>query len=258
MVRRLRSRVGSPDRGPRAFTVVGCELAVVTAHVLRGRADTVAADREASRRLLEVAAAGERAVRVWTPHRQVAFGRRDANRDGYDRARQAAQAHDFEPVERSVGGRAVAYDGETTLAFARAEPVGDLRSGIQDRYDALADELATALADLDVSVERGEPADAFCPGSHSLRLPDGPKVAGIAQRVTDDAALVAGILVVDGRAELAAVLADVYAALDLSLDGEAVGSVVDGDGSAGPERVRRTVESQLVGDETPTYVHLND
>ena len=229
----------------------------MTVHVLRGRAETVAADREASRRLLERAADGDRAVRVWTPHRQVAFGRRDANAADYVRAREIASERGFPPVERSVGGRAVAYDGETTLAFARAEPVEALRSGIQSRYDALADDVAAALGELGVHVEGGEPADAFCPGTHSLRLPDGGKVAGIAQRVTGDGALVAGVLVVAGREELASLLADVYDALDVPLDPAAVGSVANGGGPADPTAVRRTLEDALVGDADATIERID-
>src|SRR6056297_3978474 len=79
--------------------------------VFRGRAGSIAADRDVSRRLLSIAADGDPAVRVWTPHRQIAFGRRDARREGYDRARAAADKRGFPPIERDVGGRAVAYDG---------------------------------------------------------------------------------------------------------------------------------------------------
>ena len=252
-------------------------------HVYRGRAATVDADREASAALFDHAADGERAVRVWRPHRQVAFGRRDRNEPGYEAAKRAAAEKDFPPVERSVGGRAVAYDGETTLAFARAEPVADVRTGIQERYEAATGVLENALADCGVAVERGEPADAFCPGSHSLRLSgsveedgrgegDGRgKVAGIAQRVTADGALVAGILMVDNRGSLADVLEAVYGALGVPLDPAAVGALVDGvgrgkrttvaggsdrEGNADlkPARVRDAVEDALVGDRPRSIV----
>lgn len=227
--------------------------------VFRGRAETIEADRAASARLLEVAAeTGEPAVRVWTPHRQVAFGRRDARRDGFDRAREAARELGFPPVERDVGGRAVAYDGETTLAFARAEPIADLRRGTDERYDRLLADVRTALADLGVSSERGEPPDSFCPGSHSLQVGgerEGTnpstrprKAAGVAQRVRNDAAIAAGILVVDRRAELAGVLEVVYDALDVAFDPATVGSVATAGGPGDPDRVRRTLERALAGD----------
>ncbi|WP_255169110.1 lipoyl protein ligase domain-containing protein [Natrononativus amylolyticus] len=228
--------------------------------VFRGRAATIEDDRAASGRLLETTAeTGEPAVRVWTPHRQVAFGRRDSRLEGYDRARAAADEAGFPPVERSVGGRAVAYDGETTLAFARTEPVADFRRGTDGRYDRLTADVAAALRDLGVEPEPGEPADSFCPGAHSLSASvDGApaKLVGIAQRVTTEAALVSGILVADNRSALAGVLEPVYDALDVPFDPTTVGSVAAAGGSAGPVRVCETLEAALVGDRSPTVERI--
>ncbi|WIV68351.1 lipoate--protein ligase family protein [Natrialbaceae archaeon AArc-T1-2] len=225
--------------------------------VFRGRTGTIPADREASARLLEVAAAGEPAVRVWTPHRQVAFGRRDAGLEGYDRARTVARDRGFPPVERSVGGRAVAYDGETTLAFARAEPVADFRRGTDERYERLIGELERALADLGVDVARGEPMDSFCPGAHSLQA-EGGKLAGIAQRVRHDAAVVSGVLVVDAADELAGVLEPVYDALAVSFDPGSVGSAAAAGGPADPDRVQAALEDALVGDRETVETCVDD
>jgi octanoyl-[GcvH]:protein N-octanoyltransferase len=219
--------------------------------VFRGRAATIDADRRANGRLLEVAAAGESAVRVWTPHRQVAFGRRDSRLEGYDRAREAANEREFPPIERSVGGRAVAYDGETTLAFARAEPISDFRRGTDARYERLTADVVSTLEALDINVERGEPADSFCPGAHSLSTPgpNGPrKIVGIAQRVRQDAALVSGILLVDNREALAEVLEPVYDALGVAFDPRSVGSVATAGGTADPDRIRDRLEEALAGE----------
>lgn len=219
--------------------------------VLRGRADTVEADRALTAQLREHAAVErEPAVRVWQPPRQVAFGRRDAGATGYDRARRIARNRGYTPVGRSVGGRAVAYHG-TTVAFARAEPVEDARTGLQDRYAAVTEALESALDRVDVDVEVGEPSDSFCPGSHSLSA-DGAKIAGIAQRVTTDAALVAGIVVPRDRWPLAEVLAAVYDALDVPFDPDSVGSVAAAGGDPEPERLRDAIEAALVGEREPT------
>jgi hypothetical protein len=105
--------------------------------VVRGRRGTPDADRLATRALLDrVADTGQPAVRVWAPHRIVAFGRRDARSAGFEDAAAAAREHGFAPVERSVGGRAVAYDGETTLAFARITPLDDVRGGAGGGFGA--------------------------------------------------------------------------------------------------------------------------
>ncbi|PGF15537.1 lipoate--protein ligase [Natrinema sp. CBA1119] len=226
--------------------------------VVRGRRDTLAADRDASRRLLSIAAdGGEPAVRVWTPHRQVAFGRRDACLERYDHAREAARGRGFSPLERDVGGRAVAYDGTTTLAFARAEPIADIRAGTTERYERATADLERALDTLGLEPTRGEPDDSFCPGTHSLSVVDAStggrrrrKIVGIAQRVRRGAALVAGVVLVANREELAGVLEPVYDALGVPLEPASIGTIADAGGPADPAKVRTVIEDALVGDAT--------
>ena len=141
---------------------------------------------------------GEPAVRAWTPHRQVAFGRRDSREDGYEAARRAAADHDFPAVERQVGGRAVAYTGDDGGVRARRT------RHRRDRPSATTARPPTSRSrsgDLGVDARPGEPPDSFCPGSHSLQA-DG-KIAGLAQRVTGDAALVAGIVLTRDAEEIA-------------------------------------------------------
>lgn len=213
--------------------------------VLRGRERSPEADRDRSRALLEWA--GERrepAVRVWRPHRQVAFGRRDRQCDGFEAARTVAADHGFPPVERDVGGRAVAYTG-TTLAFARFEPVEDPRNGLQERYDRVETAVSGALSAVGVEASPGEPPRAFCPGTHSLQ--DDGKLVGIAQRVTASAALIAGILIVADHDAVATVLEPVYEALAVPFDPATVGSVARSGGDV--DGVRDVLEARLVGDE---------
>ena len=215
-----------------------------------GRADSIEADRAVTDRLVErVGEEREPAVRVWRPHRLVAFGRRDAHSDGYDRAREAARERGFPPVERDVGGRAVAYTG-STVAFVRATPVDDPRGGLTERYDAALADLQAALAELGVDATESEPPDSFCPGSHSLQATcDGRqrKLAGLAQRVRSRVAVVAGVLVVADHDEIAAVTAAVYDALGVPFDPGTVGSVALAGGETDPDRVVETVEAALVG-----------
>lgn len=228
--------------------------------IVRGRAATPDADRDATRQLLrEVGETGVPVVRAWTPHRQLAFGRRDANAPGYPEARAAAEQRGFPPVERNVGGRAVAYTG-STLAFAAIEPVDDPRSGLGQRYDGAVASVVEALRSLGVDARPGEPPDAFCPGDHSVQAPDEGrggeepgdddtlrKVAGVAQRVTGGAALVGGVVVVDDAPEIRDVLVPVYRALDVPLDPATIGSVADAGGPADPSEVARAVEGAFAG-----------
>lgn len=220
--------------------------------VVRGRASSPTADREVTRALLSaVADTGVPAVRAWTPHRHLAFGRRDANEPDYRRAREAAERRGFPPVERSVGGRAVAYTG-TTVAFAALEPVDDARRGMSQRYDDAVDTVVEALQHLGVDAEPGEPPNSFCPGDHSVQASGadgvGGKLCGVAQRVTRGAALVAGVVVVADASEIRSVLTPVYEALDVPFDPTSVGSVADAGGTAEPDAVARALESAFVGE----------
>jgi len=223
--------------------------------VLRGRAATPEADAEVTAELLErTGESGEPGLRVWRPHRQIAFGRRDANAEGYDRARRAARERGFEPIERSVGGRAVAYTG-TTLAVAHARPIDDMRRGLDERYAEAVDQLRAALASFGVDAEPGEPPNSFCPGTHSLQV-EGRKLAGVAQRVKQDAALVAAVVIVDDRREIADVLASVYGALGVPFDPETVGAVADAGGPDEPDAVARAIEDAVVGDRERTIARV--
>jgi len=227
--------------------------------VYRGRVDSVVADRAASDRIVErVAAEREPAVRVWRPHRQVAFGRRDTREPDYDRARELASERGFPPVERDVGGRAVAYTG-STVAFARVTPVADTRTGLQDRYDAATVDLLAALERLGVDAREGEPPDSFCPGTHSVqadtvenaeRSPG--KLAGLAQRVRKTVAVVAGVLVVRDHEAVAHVLDPVYDALGVPFDPATVGSVALAGGESDPDAVVGVLADALVGDAETT------
>ncbi|UPV76061.1 lipoate--protein ligase family protein [Halorussus limi] len=224
--------------------------------VLRGRAAGRDADREVVSAMLERAAeTGEASVRAWRPHRQLAFGRRDARADDYEVAKRVADASGFTPVERSVGGRAVAYTGNT-VAFAKVVPLEDMRVGMDERYEATTRAVQRALWRLGVPASRGEPEASFCPGDYSLR--SGGKLVGIAQRVRKNAALVSGVVVVRDHEEIAAVLDPVYVALDLPFDRDSVGSIAAAGGASDPEKVARTVEELLVGDEETTVETLDD
>jgi len=222
--------------------------------VLRGHDPGPEADREHTATLLANASDGTPGLRVWTPPRQVAFGRRDVREPGFERATRIAAERGFEPIERDVGGRAVAYSGDT-LAFAHAFPLGDDfgddrgLGSIPGRYERASETVLGALRGLGADVSRGEPPESFCPGDHSVRAADGGKVAGIAQQVRGDAALVAGCVVVtEGDARrLADITAPVYDALGVPFDPETVGSVADAGGPEDSNPVARALEDAFVG-----------
>ena len=223
--------------------------------LLRGRASDHERDYERTREMVARAADNaEPALRVWRPHRQVAFGRRDRRVEGYDRAREAARDRGYAVLEREVGGRAVAHTG-ATVAFALAEPTEGAHEpidyvestgnceGIGDRYDRVSGAVQRALAGVGVDASEGEPPNSFCPGTHSLRA-DG-KLAGIAQRVRQDVALTAGIVVVRDHDAVGEVLAPVYDALGVPFTPGSVGSVARAGGD--PDLLADALVAELVG-----------
>lgn len=220
--------------------------------VLRGRDASPRVDRAHTARLLADAVDGRPGVRVWAPPEQIAFGRRDVREPGYDRARRAAERAGYDPIRRDVGGRAVAHTGDS-LAFALAVPLDGDRGSIHERYAAVARTVRSTLEEGGAGISPGEPSRSFCPGDHSLRAAGdgkstGGKLAGIAQRVRADAALVAGCLVVS-RSDadvLTTVLKPVYDALDVPFDPDSVGSVEAAGGPGDPRRIARAVEQALV------------
>lgn len=215
--------------------------------LVRGRASTPTKDREYSKDLLARGADEETSVlRVWQPPAHLAFGRRDRSREGYDPARERAEAHDLPVIDRSTGGHAVVFTGNT-ISVVLVTPIEDARSGITERYERVTGQLQGALADLGVDAHEGEPDGAFCPGTHSISA-DG-KIVGLAQRVRRDVAVVAGVVTLSDHEEIAEILGPVYDALDIPFDPAATGSIGRAGGETDPEVVCRTIESALAADD---------
>ncbi|PSP95091.1 lipoate--protein ligase [Halobacteriales archaeon QS_4_62_28] len=222
--------------------------------VLYGRCANIDTDYERTRAMTNtVEEREETALRVWRPHRQIAFGRRDARSDSYGRAREAARERGYAVREREVGGRAVAYTGRT-VAVAVATPVEDARGAIQARYDDASDRLRDALARLGVDATTGEPPDAFCPGTHSLQ--SGGKIVGIAQRVHRHVAVVAAIVLITDHDAIQRVLDPVYDALGVPFDPDSVGSVARAGGTTDPEAVIGAITDAFAGDRDVTVEHV--
>ena len=102
-------------------------------------ADDPALDVAVSRAVMFRVAAGElpETLRIARPAAVVAFAKRDALADGYERAVQAAAGEGFGAVLRLAGGRAAVFH-EGTLEVAHAAPGEDPRAGIHERFAAVA------------------------------------------------------------------------------------------------------------------------
>jgi octanoyl-[GcvH]:protein N-octanoyltransferase len=178
--------------------------------------------------ILQAIAAGRYtdAIRVYRPGASVAFGRLDARSPGFPSAAHAARQHGRTPIVRLAGGNAAAYD-QNCLIVEIIRGVEQVIGDLDNRFQEMASLLSHATALAGVPLELGELPGEYCPGRYSLHLPGGPKVAGIAQRVIQRAALTTAVLVVRGGDELRATISAVYAALGLPVRPDVAGAMSD-------------------------------
>lgn len=177
----------------------------------------------------EVAASLRPATVSITPSaRHVGVTRRDTLRDSFGEAVRMAHEEGYPVLVRGAGGGAIAAH-HGTFGFSIVRPAEDARRGIKDRYDEAAALVLGAFSRLGVEeAEVGEVRDEFCPGDHSIRAGDfenGMKLVGIAQRVTRRATSVGGIVLVRGEEDLTGILSRFYAAMNLPMRAESVGSL---------------------------------
>ena len=179
-----------------------------------------------SHALLADVAAGRRppALRLFRPGATVAFGRLDALRPGFGRARAVARELGFTPVLRSVGGHAAVFD-ESCVVAEHVVHARDATAGLAARFDDQARRMRDALAALGADARIGRLAGEYCPGDHSVNVSGRVKVVGVAQRMVRNGALTSAVVACSGGPELRAAIAAVYAALDLELDPATAGAL---------------------------------
>jgi octanoyl-[GcvH]:protein N-octanoyltransferase len=168
--------------------------------------------------LLEEVAAGSRdsAALLWTSSRYVGATYPETRLPGFREAVLLAEGSGFPVLVRNSGGGAVAANAGS-ISFSLTFPVEDLRRGLYDRYTEGVELVVAALNKLGVAAEAGEVKEEFCPGAYSVRSGgySGIKIAGLAQRVTRQAARVEALILVTQTAELRAILELFYGALGL-------------------------------------------
>jgi octanoyl-[GcvH]:protein N-octanoyltransferase len=194
-----------------------------------GRFDDPVAAYGYVRTIFDQISAGHRpaTISITPSTRHVGVTRRDTFRPGFLDAVRAANDDGYPVLVRSSGGGATAAD-TGTFGFSIIRPAEeDDRRNIAGRYDEAASLVLGAFSRLGIAAEVGEVRDEFCPGDHSVRVGgwrDGMKLCGIAQRVTNRATSVGGIVLVEGEEDLARVLTKVYGALQLPFRPASVGS----------------------------------
>ena len=153
------------------------------------------------------------------------------------------RTHGHVPVIRPAGGHAAVY-GPRCLIVEHLTAEDDVTAGLEDRFLAQARLLRDALAALGADARIGELPGEYCPGAHSVNVEGRLKVAGIAQRAIRHGALTTAVVVVGGGAELRALIAALYAALDLETDPATAGALDEVRPAVTPERVARELEDR--------------
>lgn len=165
-------------------------------------------------------------LRLYTPGREVAFGKRDTVTPQYPAAVVAARAAGFAPVERLAGGRAAVFT-EHTIAFSLAVPDADPRSSIRDRFSEMSSLIVDAFWRLGVSSAIGEVPGEYCPGEYSVHHEHRVKLMGIGQRLAKNATHIGGVITVNKTDLLLSALIPVYRALGIEWRPSTVGTVGD-------------------------------
>jgi lipoate-protein ligase A len=207
---------------------------------------SAALDTAVSREILEEVARGLRpeTLRLWRPRDALAFSVVDRTRPGFAAAVASARSAGFEPFLRLAGGHAAVYAVEA-VAFAWAIPAAESRLAIGERFAEAAEIVVAALRALGVDARVGEIPGEYCPGSHSVNARGEVKLMGVGQRVIRGAAHIGGVVVAGGSRRLRAVLARVYAALELPFDPATLGSVEDERAGTGPDEVAKALLVEL-------------
>jgi octanoyl-[GcvH]:protein N-octanoyltransferase len=164
-------------------------------------------------------------ARLYVPRATVAFGRLDRLNDGFEAATNAARERGFAPVVRSVGGRAAAYT-DHAVVYEEITPQDGLAVDVEARFEAFSGRVAGALRALGADARVGELPGEYCPGRFTVSA-GGLKLAGVAQRVVKDAALVSAAIVVSDGARVRDVLVAVYDALGIGWDPATAGALDD-------------------------------
>ena len=187
-------------------------------------AGTASADQAVSQGLIEQIARGDSdgAIRIWKPVPVLALSRLDELRPGAERAREAAAAAGVDAVRRVSGGHAVVL-GAGSFCVGIGEPAVTFE-GSRERYERLTKALLESFRSLGVVAEQGELEGEWCPGAWSIRA-QGVKLAGLAQRAVKGAAWAEAVVDLAPDEHSRALLAEVYAELELPLDATTLGSV---------------------------------
>lgn len=125
------------------------------------------------------------------------------------------------------------------------------------RFQTLAEAVVQTLQSFGVGSAIGELPDEYCAGQYSVHLTGGGKVMGVAQRLSRNAAQVAGMIVVNDSQSINKVLVPVYDLLDIPIDPTVTGSVADV-ANIEPETIAEEFATTIANGRTSISVGLDE
>jgi octanoyl-[GcvH]:protein N-octanoyltransferase len=123
--------------------------------------------------------------------------------------------------------------------------VPEPKTGINERFEAVASLMVDAFVSLGVDARIGEIAGEYCPGRWSVNVAGKVKVMGVGQRLVRGAAHIGGVVVVDDAERIRDVLIPVYRALGLDWDPRTAGSLADRSPGLSTDLVMENIHRQF-------------
>lgn len=135
---------------------------------------------------------------LWRHPRAFVMGVRDSRLPGASEAEHQLRKLGYDTATRHSGGAAVPLDlGVVNLSLIL--PLGDQpnHQNFQQDFEWMVLLIREALRDTGYTVDTGEIAGAFCPGTYDLSI-DGRKFCGIAQRRQNKAFIIQAFIIAEG------------------------------------------------------------
>jgi octanoyl-[GcvH]:protein N-octanoyltransferase len=188
-------------------------------------------------------------LRVRRPRPTAAFSPQDTTYPDYERIKDQARAHGFEPIERGTGGRLTMFD-EHALAITLIWPHAEPHQHTIRRYEILSGAIVEALEKLGIDARVGELPKEYCPGKFSVNAEGRVKLVGVAQRMNRRCFQMGAIVAVERSDKACTAIAEAYDAMSLSFDPGTYGAISELRPMVGYEQVCSTmiaVISEAIG-----------
>jgi octanoyl-[GcvH]:protein N-octanoyltransferase len=135
-------------------------------------------------------------LRIYRPRPTVAFSRRESLMVGFSDAVATAEEHEFSPIIRPTGGRAVAYDSGSLVVDLVTDD-GPVRKDNDHHFQHVGELFVDVLRELGLDARLGPVPGEYCPGKYSINARGEVKIVGTSQRVSRRARLLSASIPVE-------------------------------------------------------------